>query len=172
MGIFGARAGKTNGPSQQPAIDLATAAPIVYALAKAPSYTSEQLRHAVADWANASNGPLDLAASFSGPEDMAERPWEWLVWVQRTATASGDEHVAAAALWWAGYFTSSVVNAYDYGDLAIFASIPAHLKSEILRLGKAAAANLPEQFRIAGDETGEITPPWLIRAADRMLEVD
>jgi nitroreductase len=167
-------------PPWSPTVDLATARPAIFALAMAPESNDAQVRSAVATFVRLSERPSTEDAyqvsslMRSDPEmTFLERPWMWLTAAMREAAAAEDHHLAAAALFWACYWTSNLV---PRANLAVFMElridpIKPPLKAEILSLGVASAQELPSDFIVVGDATGSVLAGWLAESAAFMLDV-
>ncbi len=177
MAIFRRRPAKEESPptAWAPPVDMSTARPVVFALANAPVSNDTQVRSAIAEFVRLSGKPpLDQALHLIRADpDIIHRPWIWLAAVMREAAAAGDHHLAAAALYWACYWTSDLVprnNAGSFMELELD-PIPAPRKAELFSLGIASASQLPEDFVIVGDETGQIHAGALTRQASTLLGV-
>ena len=136
---------------------------MVFSLAHAMALNDVEVRAAIADMVRLSGRPpLARAVEMARDEpDVQRRPWIWLVAVMRQADKSGDYHLAVAALFWSIYWTATLVPKIENSNPATFAEleldpIPATLKAEIRALGLASASQLPEDFVIAGDHTGQV----------------
>lgn len=147
-------------PTWSPTVNLETARPTVFALAKAPASSDVEVRSAIADFVRRSEKPsLERALDqIRTDPDCLHRPWIWLAAVMRDASAAGDDHLAAAALFWACYWTYTLVPRNNLGAFMELEldPIPTRWKKEILALGVASAERLPPDFVIIGDETGSI----------------
>lgn len=164
-------------PSQWvPTVEMSTARPAVFALANAPISNDAQVRAAIAYFARLSERPLPEQAIhlIRNDPEVLNRPWIWLAAVMRQADAADDHHLAAAGLYWAFYWTSSLAPRIDSaaGFLELeLDPIPTALKTEILALGVASASQLPEDFMIVGNETGQIYAGPLAAKVRSMLGV-
>src|ERR1700736_3959209 len=101
----------TSSPTWAPTVNMSSARPAVFALARAPVSNDAQVRAAIADFVRLSERPsLENALGLISTEpDVMNRPWIWLAGVMRQAEASADHHLAVAALYWACYWTSELV---------------------------------------------------------------
>jgi hypothetical protein len=158
-----------------PTIDLAVARPAVFALANAPASGDVQVRAAVAEFVRLSERPslekaLDLIRS---DPDVLNRPWMWLTSVMNEADASGDHHLAAAGLFWACYWTSQLLPRMNLGSMIDIEldPIPESLRIGIASVGTSAARQLPPEFVVVGDESGNITAGPLAHSAAAMLGI-
>ena len=81
-----------------PTVDLATARPVLFALASAPASTDAQVRQAIAELIHVSGRPslLEAIELLKHEPDVVHRPWIWLAAAIREAAAAGDNEVAAA----------------------------------------------------------------------------
>jgi hypothetical protein len=154
---------------------MATAKPAVFALANAPVSNDVQVRAALANLARLSERPSPERAimMIRAEPEVLSRPWIWLIAVMRQAADAGDHHLAAAGLYWACYWTSSLVpkvgnSIGDYMDLELD-PISGKYKADILALGVSSASQLPGDFTIVGNETGQIQAGPLAVQAQRML---
>ncbi len=177
MPIFKRRPAKDESlpPTWAPTVEISTARPVVFALANAPVSSDAQVRSAIAEFVRLSGKPpLEQAVHLIRTDpDVVHRPWIWLAAVMREAAAAGDHHLAAAALYWACYWTSSLV---PRNNMASFIQleldpIPAPRKAELLSLGIASASQLPEDFVIVGDETAQIHAGFLALNAGALIGV-
>jgi hypothetical protein len=171
MGIFGNR--KHGEPAWEPVVNLATARPVVFALAHAPVSNDAQVRLAVADFVRLSGRPsTEDAYAFAGAlladPEVVHRPWKWLIAVMRAANDAGDTHLPAAAMFWAVHWTAVLVPRFGLPDFVALDldPIPAPLKAEIRAVGVAAVAQLPPDFVVVGDATGTIYAGGLEEIAD------
>lgn len=181
MGIFGRReqAQPASPTAYEPVIDMRTARPAVFALAHSMSSNDAQVRAAIANLARLSDRPPPMGILAMNRESVhlqrvLERPWIWLAAVMRQAGESGDHHLVMAALLWALHWTTILVPKIGADNWAAFAElelnpVPPHCKKEILALGLASARQLPEDFVIAGDKTGEMRAGDLARLAGNLL---
>ncbi|MFE9169887.1 hypothetical protein ACFYNZ_10240 [Streptomyces kebangsaanensis] len=167
---------QTTAPAWSPRVDLASAGPIVHALAQATASNDAQIRSAIAAQVRASDAPTDetvIAMNIQSDPTLVARPWIWLIAVQREAVAAGDHHLSAAALLWAGYFTHFLVPIYPRPIDVWFDTqldlIPSDLKTEILALGTSSANQLPPDFAIVSDATGAFTAELLTTTAASWL---
>lgn len=175
MGIFGKRQPASQPEPWAPTVDMATAKPAVLALANAPVSNDAQVRAALANLARLSERPSPERAimMIRAEPEVLDRPWIWLIAVMRQAAEAGDHHLAAAGLYWACYWTSSLVpkignSVGDYIDLELD-PISQKYKADILALGVSSATQLPGDFTIVGNETGQIHAGPLAVQAQRML---
>lgn len=147
-------------PAWSPTVNLESARPVVVALANTPTSNDGQVRSAIATFVRLSERPsLERALRLMRTDpDCLHRPWIWLAAAMRDAAAAGDHHMAAAGLFWACHWTSSLVPRNNVGSFMELEldPIPVHLKAEILSLGVASAQQLPPEFLIVGDETGSV----------------
>jgi hypothetical protein len=176
MGLFSKKeAPVPPAPAWSPKVDLAVAREIVFALAKAPISDDMQVRSAIAAFVRASERPpLEKALDLQRQEpEVLHRPWIWLAAVMREASAAGDNHLAAAALYWACYWTSNLVPRNNLGAFMELEldPIPGPRKAELAALGIASARQLAPDFVIVGNETGEIQAGPLADSAPEMLDV-
>jgi hypothetical protein len=175
VGIFGRRRSPQLGkPAWMPRVDMESARPAVFALADTPALADGQVRAAIAEFTRlAETVPLERAVALMQVEpDVTSRPWKWLVEVLRVAVERGDHHLAAAGLFWACYWTSSLVPRFN--NVGFFMEvgvdpIPSALKSALLDNGLRSLNMLPDHFIIAGDATGQITAGWLKMQASDLL---
>ena len=183
MGLFRKRKSEDHASAMSqawtPTVDLATARPVVFALAYAPNSTDGQVRAAIAEFGRLSgsvNGPdtnphtIARLLSDDPKASFVHRPWIWLGAVARTAASRGDHHLAAACLFWAHYWTTTLVprnNVSSFMELGLD-PIPPALKAEILEIGMKSLAQLPEDFIIVGDDTGVVQAGPLLRLAPGM----
>lgn len=162
-------------PAWAPTVDLATARPAVFALANAPVSNDMQVRSAIATFVRlGGRPPLEVMLHLIRTEpEVTYRPWIWLAAVMREAAAAGDDHLAAAGLYWACYWTSTLVPRNKLGDFLELEldPIPAPRKAELLSLGVASARQLPEDFVIVGDETGTVHAGPLADMASTQLGI-
>jgi hypothetical protein len=158
--------GSTNGSSPPamwgPTVDLATARPVVFALARAPKTSDDQPRTAVAELLRLSD-----QLHGAGGDDGDQRPWIWLRAVAVQAAAGNDHHLAAACLLWAFVWSTDPRWREDAGSLP---AIRLDLKLDILAVGIAALSRLPVQFVIVGTGTDEVRAGPLLDRATTMLE--
>jgi hypothetical protein len=161
--------------SWTPTVDLDTDRPVVFALANAPVSNDMQVRSAIAQFVRLSERPsLEQALNLIRTEPaVLHRPWIWLAAVMREATAAGDHHLATAGLYWACYWTNDLVPRNNLGSLMELEldPIPVPQKAELLALGLASASQLPEDFVIVGDETGQIHAGPLAQSAGALLGI-
>jgi hypothetical protein len=166
-----------------PAVDLATARPVIVALTASAGGRADVDPAAIAELARLAERPstgelLQLAAHAPASdreaviEQLVNRPWTWLAAAMRAAAGAGDDQLVLAGLWWAVYWTyvlfprNSSVGALE--ELRLSPIAPA-LKADILSLGLASAALLPAHVVVAGDQSGQVTAGWLASAAAGLL---
>jgi hypothetical protein len=165
-----------------PTIDTVTARPVIFALASAPGLNDAQAGAAIAAFVRLSERPsteqlLRLAANAGSSRDAVirqalDRPWTWLAAVMRQAGSAGDHHLVLAAMFWACYWTSNLLprnNTLGALEELGLSPIDTAIKKEILSLGKNSAEKLPEDFVVAGDETGQLLAGTLALAAPELL---
>src|ERR1019366_2880112 len=144
-----------------PAVVLSDARPVVFALANAPASDDAQVRAAVADFVRLSERPaLERALELMRSDpDVLQRPWVWLAAVMAEASASGDNHLAAAGLFWACYWNSQLLPQRNLGAMLELEldPIPDPIKVEIASIGVSAAQQLAPGFVVVGDDSGRIT---------------
>jgi hypothetical protein len=186
MGIFSPkRAPNAKDPAWTPTVDMAAARPTIFALANSPGGNDVENGAAIARFVQLSERPstvqvIQLAAKAGNDrsrliEQTLNRPWTWLAAVMRQAGTAGDHHLVLAGLWWACYWTSDLlprnnnISALDELELC---PIEPTLKAEILALGLASAGKLPENFVVAGDQTGQLLVGTLALAAPRLLGLE
>jgi hypothetical protein len=178
MGIFDRRphAPQETLPAYQPIVDMRAARPAVFSLAHAMALNDAEVRAAIANLVRLSGRPsLARAVEMARVEpDVLDRPWIWLAAVMRQADKSGDYHLAVAALFWCTYWTAMMVPKIENSNPATFAEleldpIPAILKREIQVMGLASASQLPEDFVIAGDDTGRVNVGQIVELATTLL---
>jgi hypothetical protein len=156
-----------------PTVEMGSARPAVFMLAQAPAMNDGQVRSAIAELVRLSETPpLAQAQHMIGSEpDVLARSWKWLAAVMRGARDSGDYPLAAAGLLWALHWTAGLVPRLDsnaFVELELY-PIPSAWQAEILKLGLAATSNLPDDFVVAGDETGQMHAGVLARQASGIL---
>lgn len=162
-------------PAWVPTVDMTTARPVVFALAYAPASNDVEVRSAIGQFGRLSERPSFEEAFFlrRTDPDCLHRPWIWLAAVMREAAAGGDHHVAAAALYWACYWTYNLVPRNNVGSFIELGldPIPTPRKAELASLGVASARQLPEDFVIVGDASATINAGFLAESAGAMLGV-
>jgi hypothetical protein len=155
-----------------PTVAMSSARPVVFTLAQAPAMNDRQVRSAIAELVRLSETPPAQTQRIIGSgSDVLTRPWEWLGAVMRDAQDSGDHALAAAGLLWALHWSAILVPKLDsnaFMELGLH-PIPALWKAEILNLGLAATSSLPDDFVVAGDETGQMLAGVLARQASGIL---
>jgi hypothetical protein len=186
MGLFNRQpVSNTRSPAWTPTVDMATAGPVVFALADYPSGNDARNAAALATFVRLSGRPsteqlIKLIASApsssrdSVTDQLLNRPWTWLAAVMRQAASAGDHHLVLMGLWWACYWTSDLLprnnNIGALEELGL-CPIARSLKTEILSLGLASADQLPAEFVVAGDETGHLTAGKLADVAAALLQL-
>jgi hypothetical protein len=186
MGIFTrASAADADRMAWTPAVDLVTARPVIFALAGSPAGRDQGNAAAMGEFVRLAERPsteqlLRLAAQSassdreSAIEQLVNRPWTWLAAAMRLAAEAGDHHLVLAGLWWAVYWTNvllprnSTVSALEVLRLSPIAPGPT---ADILALGLASAARLPDGFVVAGDQSGQVTAGWLASVAPDLLSL-
>ena len=90
---------------------MTTARPAVFALADTPGVNEMQVLAAIQNFTRLAEAvPMERAVMLIAAEpDVVSRPWKWLLAVMREAAATGDHHLTVAGLYWACYWTSSLV---------------------------------------------------------------
>lgn len=156
-------------------IDMSRARDAVFALAYAPASNDAQVRAAVSNMVHLSGQPPleQIIETVRSDRDIFQQPWKWLAAVMRHAGDAGDYHLAAAGLYWSLHWTVFLVPRFG-DDLVAYAElelgpISLELRKEICAVGIAATRELPEDFVIAGDDTGKILAGWLTEVAPRLL---
>lgn len=179
MGLFDRR---KQVPRQAPlphkkVIDLEEARPAVFALAYAPSLDDGQVRAAITNLARLSGRPtpVQIHALIRNEPDVLQRPWKWLTEVMRQAADSGDHHLAAAGLLWACHWTAILVprigrNWDTYMELELDPIDPA-IKAEIYAIGSASINQLPKDFVLVGDSSGEMCAGDISEMAESLLDL-
>jgi hypothetical protein len=167
------RSGGSSAPRWTPTVDLTTARPAVLALANTPAMDDGGVRLSIRDFGRLSERPpLEVAVGqITADPHILDRPWIWLVAVMEAAVAAGDDHLAAAGLSWACYWTYNLVPRNDMGAFMELEldPIPAGIKAQIHTVGAAAAARLPPDFVVVGDETGSIRAELLAATSAQQL---
>jgi hypothetical protein len=162
------------GPTWTPTFDIDRARPVVVALANAPISNGGQVRPAIAEFVRLSERPpLEKAIRLiQGNPDVLHRPWIWLAAVMQEASAKGDHHLAAAGLFWACYWTSDWRREQRplVQDLELD-PIPDPRKAQIAAVGVAAARELPPDFVVVDDSSGQIQAGPLAESASELLGV-
>lgn len=174
-------------PVWSPTVDMRTARPVVFALADYPGGNDVRNYDAVTTFVRLSERPptqrlLQIVADTvaANPsygqgsliEQLLNRPWNWLALVMWRAGSDGDHHLVLAGLWWACYWTSELLPRNNsIGALEEWGLCPIRpsLKTEILSLGIASASRLPENFVVAGDQTGQLLVGRLAQIAPEIL---
>ena len=156
-----------------PVVEMSSARPLVFSLAMAPAMNDMQVRSAIAELLRLSETPpAGHGQRTPGREaDIAARPWQWLTAVMQEAQDLGDHALAAAALMWALHWTSLLVPRFDtasFQELGLY-PIPDEWKSRIRALGISATSSLPDDFVVAGDETGQMLAGMLTEYASTIL---
>jgi hypothetical protein len=156
-----------------PSVAMSSARPAVFMLAQALAMNDIQVRTAIAELVRLSDTPpVAQAQHMTGREqDVMARPWKWLSAVMREAQESGDYALTAAGLLWALHWTTILVPKLDsasFMELGLH-PIPAPLKGEIQEIGLGALSNLPSDFVVAGDETGQMLAGHLAKLAGDLL---
>jgi len=93
-----------------------------------------------------------------------DRPWIWLLEVMKRSDANGDHLLTCTALAWALNFHVDLfprMSLHDQNELHI-TKIPADLRSEIARLGVAAARAADPDLPIVVEVGGSLTAGKLI----------
>jgi hypothetical protein len=178
VAIFGRRRSPDQGePQWVPNVDLEVARPVVFALADTPAMNDAQVRAALADFRRLAEAvPFERAVRLIEVEpDVVSRPWKWLIAAMRVAGARDEDHLVAAGLFWACYWTSSLVPLGN-GNVGFFMElgidpIPSEMKNEILRSSAPSVDHLPPQFIVAGEPSDGITADWLSTQAGKLLGV-
>lgn len=175
MALFKKRESVVAAPTWTPTINLHTSRPVVFALANAPVSNDGQVRSAIAQFVQMSERPpLEEAIHLIQRDpDVLHRPWIWLAAVMQEASAHGDHHLATAGLFWACYWTSVLVprnNTGSFMELELDL-IPVPRKAQIASLGVSAARELPADFVVVGDPTGQIHAGSLAESAPSLLGV-
>jgi hypothetical protein len=153
-------------PAWAPTVDLATARPVVFALARSVHTTEGQVRRAIAELRRLGDWPVD------DDLDVTQRPWSWLRSVARTAAASGDDHLAAACLLWAFHWTTDLARRNGGESFAGVGLAPIRIdvKVDILAIGIASLTRLPVDFVIAGDGIDAVRAGRLLDQASHILD--
>ena len=156
-------------------IDMSKARDAVFALAYAPSSNDAQVRAAVSNMVHLSGQPPleQIIETVRSDRDILQRPWEWLASVMWNAGDTGDYHLAAAGLYWSCHWTAVLVpklgdDLMAYAELEL-GPISLELRKKICAVGIAATQELPEDFVVAGDDSGKILAGWLVKAALSVL---
>ena len=175
MPLFKKKEAPAPPPTWSPSFDLEKARQVVFALANAPISNDAQVRSAIAEFVRLSERPpLEKAVHLIQRDpDVLHRPWIWLAAVMQEASAKGDHHLAAAGLYWACYWTSDLVPRNNMGSFMELEldPIPGPRKAQIAALGVSAARELPPEFVIVGDATGQIQAGPLAESASVLLGV-
>lgn len=175
MPLFKKREPEPASPSWSPTVDLDAARPVVFALANAPVSNDAQVRSAIAQFVRLSGRPPveEAIHTIQRDPDVLHRPWIWLAAVMQEASSKGDHHLAAAGLFWACYWTSNLVprnNTGSFMELELDA-IPEARRAEIAARGVLAARELPADFVVIGDHTGQVHAGLLAETANKMLSL-
>ena len=170
MGFFKRKQDATE-PVPIGSIDMSSAREVVAALGKAPVSTDREVRSAISDLLVASDSPRTpeekMERMFREGKDVANRPWRWLCAVADQANADGAPEVAAMAFLFTSYWARVLVpklGLADYLDLGI-ERVPMDAHLTLARAGRQAAAALPVNFVVVGDESGSISAATLLEWA-------
>jgi hypothetical protein len=183
MGIF-TRKAELDGeaPAWLPTVDMATARPVIFALANARAASDAETGAAIARFVSLSERPsteqlFRLAGNGASHdpdslEQLLNRPWAWLAAAMRRAGLAGDHHLVLAGLFWACHWTSDLLprneNLGALEELGLCPIAPA-LKAEILALGMASADRVPADFVVARNQRGQLLAGSLALTAPALL---
>jgi hypothetical protein len=174
MGLFDSSSPTSDPDLWRPAVDLATARPVVFALANSPRTSDDEVLVAISDLGRLSDrpdDPLEIAFQLGDDPDVVHRPWIWLRAVVLAAAADHDDHLVAAGLFWAFLWTTDVVprgNPRAFVELGLD-PIPLGVMADILAIGIASLTRLPADFVIVGDETAAVHADALFDQAFDMI---
>lgn len=155
-----------------PQVRMDTARPAIFELAHAMHRNNAQVRAAIAEQVRLANLPSGQEGTQDGvSQDGVAKPWRWLSAVMGAASDSGDYALAAAGFLWALHWTKLLVPKCDreaFAQMDLY-PIPANCRTEIHQIGLGALNHLPDEFVVAGDDTGQVRVANLKKWSDMLI---